>query len=444
MSDLFRRRIVGASLALLWIAAAPNMATASDADLLVPVTPADTARAAAPQNFAGAPRQRLVALDRRALEGAAASPSGQAGRKLRIGLFPGVSATFDLGEPSPAYGGGSVRTGSAIGRDGEATLVLGRGGALTGQVTLDGRSYRISPRGGRLHEISEIGRLPPFGPSRISPAAAQAPAAPRRDAEAAPGQSEPTALFVYTERARNSDKDILSKINLAVSLTNQAYENSGVRMRLRLAGAMLLKDFEERDRSYDRILDDLTDGKAMADVRKRRDELGADFVVLIREGGEYCGLAWYNAPPTDAARYAYSEVTRGCIEGDVVAHEIGHNMGLSHDRYVESRAPKSEYNFGFVNARKRVYDIMAYDDECLDRGVDCRRVRRFSDPDDIVKNTPFGVPKGEAGASDGVRWLNMYRADIAALRDGPAKPDTAREAADAQEAADIAETFSAP
>lgn len=407
-----------AALSVLALAAFGTSADAAPVDLFSAVTPADLSGVAPPSPDASGARERLVAVDPAALGSAAVL------QDLRITLFPGAAATFGQGETEAAFGGGSIWRGTA--ENGAATLVVDDG-KVTGRVLLGGRVYRVAPLSGRVHRVVELSRekLPPMGPSSPPPAAriVDAPQAPASPPPEPAGVSTVTALYAYTTKARQNSENIRADVNLAVALTNDAYKASEVRMRMRLAGTIEVRGYDEDAVSFDQILDDLTfDDKAgsaaFRPTRKRRETLKADLVVLLREGGEYCGLGWVNIPPDTpyAPDYAYSENNRGCIVYDVVAHETGHNMGLNHDRYVSGNASKNKYNFGFVNVRKRVTDLMAYTNKCDDRGLWCTQLNLFSNPDLTVEGEPFGIEQGEAGAADAARWLNRYRGAVSAFR----------------------------
>jgi hypothetical protein len=283
---------------------------------------------------------------------------------------------------------------------------------------------------GLLHRVRELepAALPADAPHAV------APALPHGHANAAPPPANGPApvtridlLVGYTARANSAPSDILADINLAVTLTNRAYENSGVRMRLNLRGTMLVAGYEEAQFAYTTTLYHLTNvtgsgsttvGRTLfAPLRARRDLIGADLVALIREGGEYCGQAWVvESPSASTSAYGFSQVSRGCISGYTLAHELGHNMGLLHDRYVEPRAPVAQYNFGYANVAKRMRDIMSYPNRCTAARVFCVVKNMFSNPRRLIAGVPFGAFAGQPGATDGSRRLTETRLAIAGYR----------------------------
>jgi hypothetical protein len=368
-----------------------------------------------------------VQRDAVAAYGTAAKRSDAA--RLRIGLFPQVTGTFRQTGVERAFGGRVVWVGAEEFGRGSATLVT-FGGQVTAQIVLDGRTFRIDPISGALHQVSEISldALPADAPHQSVPRmAGKATTADRAAALRTRTRSIVEVLVAYTARAETASANILNDVNLAVSLTNQAFSNSGVGVRIRLRGTMLAKGYDELSRSYTAALYDLTGmsgdestsaGRAaLAPVRQRRDEIGADLVVLLREGTEYCGQAWVIEQPSRSySQYGYAQVSRVCVPRYVMAHELAHLMGLRHDRYVEDTAPASVYNYGFVHLRTLARDIMSYPNLCSDRSLDCTVVNMFSNPRKYIDGARFGIAAGRPGAADGARRLNETRSAVADYR----------------------------
>ena len=148
----------------------------------------------------------------------------------------------------------------------------------------------------------------------------------------------------------------------------------------------------------------------MDEVHERRDQSRADLVHLIVDTGDVCGKAWL-APRDESLGFGLTHYA--CEIGDYTfAHELGHNMGLHHDRYAErcrevpaEKRPDAwqqeisnrpyPYSYGYVNQRAfdethrrisgnfRWSTIMAYDMQCRDANFPrtgprlCYRVRAF-------------------------------------------------------------------
>jgi hypothetical protein len=140
-----------------------------------------------------------------------------------------------------------------------------------------------------------------------------------------------------------------------------------------------------------------------------RDTYGADLVCLwVEDGGIYCGLAWVTA----TVSYAFSVVDRGCATGNSsFAHELGHNMGATHDRANASNPGAYDYSYGYQDPGGNWRTIMAYN--CPGW---CTRLQYWSNPDVMYTSVPMGVPEGQPDAADNRKTLNNTAFTIANFR----------------------------
>ena len=251
------------------------------------------------------------------------------------------------------------------------------------------------------------------------------------------------AVF-YTPAARadaGGTAAIEAEIDLMAAETNLAYRASGVNQRLALAAVEEVA-YGEDPGSHDDRLQDPSDGH-MDEVHATRDQAAADLVLLIISGTFGLGGRAYEiltpANASAANAFAWMRLGRGTL---IFAHELGHLMGLAHDRWTacaigqlfadEGCSPAATaYGYGYVNQRAfdagaltaaRWRTIMAFDGQCGRFG--CRELLRFSNPDRIHPDpggNPLGVPGREPstavdGPADAVRTLNRTRATVANFR----------------------------
>ena len=236
------------------------------------------------------------------------------------------------------------------------------------------------------------------------------------------------AVF-YTPAARRlagGSAEIEAEIDLMVAETNQAYEDGGVDQRIVLTVKEEVR-YEEEHASGFWALGRLADGGDgyMDEVHAIRDRAGADLVHLIAEVTDVGGIAFIAG--------AFGITCAGC-DADVFAHELGHNMGLSHDRYLDRGL--LPYSNGYVNQRAfedgapesaRWRTIMSYPNQCRDADFSCDWLLRFSNPNQSYLGDPLGVPGKSRtpavnGPTDAVRALNITRHSVAAFR--PRSQDT--------------------
>ena len=379
-------------------------------------------------------RQRLVNVNAAALAEAVVPPGLDAARdraersrlrsgKVSLSLFNDAVVDLQRSDVEAGLDGGVIWDGTSP--SGDSAILVVHSGLITGHIEHKGKSYLIDPVGtGALHRVREIDtealprdqhRKVPRNKKKASTERGPAP-----DSAKAVTQSEVTLLATYTQKAKTSlGANFTDKISLDVARANRALKNSGAKLRLKLVGFGAVSSSYDEMASADsgKPLDDVTTGTTFnfAALRQLRTSNAADLVTFYTMRPEYCGLAWVLDGAGDA-NYGFSVINARCQGSLTLAHELGHNMGLLHDRYVESAAPVSQYNFGFVSTIGGFRTVMSYSDECSDKGVSCTEITYYSTPRRSYNGLPTGVAVGSAGAADSVRSLNQNRTWVSSFR----------------------------
>ena len=359
-------------------------------------------------------------------------------RTLVLNLFDDVVFTGIVEHVEPTASGHAL-WGRLDGVElGTMTLVV-NGSVVVGTVRTPDAVYSIRTAGNGTYVIRQIDEstLPPLGePLEVT--------LPSRDASAEVDDfppddgSEIDVMVVYTPLAKHREGGraaIEALIELFVAETNQAYANSGVIHRIRLVLREEVDYIETGIAGIDLARLSRAFDEYMNHIHELRDLYAADLVHIVVGASDLCGRAsgHFNESQGFALTAHY------CVDL-TFAHELGHNFGLSHDRYAFSREyPEielgSEANYGYVNQRMfepgapasaRWRTIMAYPTQCV-RAGGCRRIPYFSNPDNTFSGDPMGVPAdhpstGVDGPADAVGTLNKRREFTANFRPSSTSP----------------------
>ena len=270
-----------------------------------------------------------------------------------------------------------------------------------------------------------------------------------------------------TEKIQAIENNIYHEIEK----TNQALLNSGAEVRVRLVG---MEEIPTTDYTQGRCMnedldslrytsEDLDSDNNSRDpegkldhIHKMRKQYAADFVHLFvspsSECPGACGIAYTlvtkatdNATAIDSAARLYNEIQRvehnwdrvsfpnnqslldwwqenssfsvSSIQGScptqyTFTHELGHNMGLFHDRHnvfdeedqpADQKFPLYPYSFGYTDQSRLSsnpceHTIMSYDGQCVDEGGTATRRPIFSNPNKNFSGNNSGEnASGKAG-----------------------------------------------
>lgn len=189
-------------------------------------------------------------------------------------------------------------------------------------------------------------------------------------------------LVVYTEAVKNAlggDAQAQSVAQSAIDISNTAYLNSKIRQRLRLVHS------EETALTEANTLSQLRVDAATQTVRNTHN---ADIVAMLVNSLGGCGIGYVMTNVGSGfAGSAYSITRRSCAVGNLTfAHELGHNMGSTHNPKNAGSAA-FPYSYGhYINGSYRT--VMSYSNQCTSG---CTRVPRFSNPSLVFNSAATGI-----------------------------------------------------
>ena len=328
-----------------------------------------------------------------------------------------------------------------------SVITFGRDGVFGTLPAPDGEMIKLTTRGGQVF-LQPAGFVVPPGvdPSRYPdyigsevaapamPAAAAAPSTPAAPgAPAMIGQEADaddevtiTILAVYTKnlsQLRGSRAAAETEYRNLVAVMNQAHIDSRTVARFEIAA--FVETIYPANASIAEARDDiegiLPDGTNLAALR---DQHEADLVAMIRPyvpHDLYCGISQFPGQPLQwflDASTGYSVTAVGACAPIVFAHEIGHNLGLMHDRDTVAGPHGSTLRYGtypFSFGHRQLgppgfATIMAYESESRPR------LDYFSHPGTTLCG---GGPCGDAALADNARAVNLSAESISRFRTPP-------------------------
>jgi hypothetical protein len=379
---------------------------------LVRINTAELTRHVAPLGMDTAPNrvQRAAALD----------------GVVTLQLFPDLTVTFKRSEIDTVGDRGYAWTGQIDGSPLKFASLIVDEGQVTGHIQLLRRLFKIEPLGNGVHRVTELvpSLFPPEHPGKPGK-----PALNDDNGDAAPAitpraKTQIRVLVAYTNAAKAEDANIVNDIKQAVSLANTAYNNTGIPIRIVLAKIMSAGTYNESsDIQNDLNNLDGSNGTTLRNVRRQRNRVNADLVSMFRKSDpNFCGIANLTDRPRAATKsLAYSVMVWGCISNLSFHHELGHNMGLRHDRYVDPTRGVG-YNHGYVNTNSacKIRTVMGYNNRCTSLGFCCTRINAFSTENFVYMvgntNCRIGTAKGKRKAADNTQRLKETRSKIRGYR----------------------------
>lgn len=349
---------------------------------------------------------------------------------LQLDLFNDVTPTAKLTSVHPIGNGYTAYYGQVIDRPESSVVLVSKNGSMAGSVQTLNNHYQLRFRNQSEHEIAheivEIDQsllLDHDGISPLSEKKQRSKSAPivadsKNPIAAADDGSTIDIMVAYTSTAKEGaggTNAIESQIALAIAQTNQAYERSNVIQRLRLVRTQEVDYTEAGDGGIDLSRLRSTNDGYMDEIHAYRDAYGADIVSLwVENAVTVCGVGYLlTTLSTSFAPAAFNMVDRHCATSTYTfPHELGHNMGLRHDTYVDPGTTPYPYAHGYVDLVNRFRTIMSYNDNCTTQGFSCTRLLNFSNPD-VFNN---GNTTGLTTTADAARVLNNTRTTTANFR----------------------------
>jgi len=191
---------------------------------------------------------------------------------------------------------------------------------------------------------------------------------------------------------------VQARIQHLINVTNDAMTTSVTRAQIQLVHTQQVAYSDTVD-SLTALNDFQANAGVFQGVEGLRTTHGADLAILLRPyvGDGTCGQAFINTfPPAFEeffASFAYSHTSIDCPDL-TLAHELGHNLGLTHSRRQDGVGGILPYalghgvDFAFVTA-------MAYPD-----AFNAPTLPLYSNPALDCVGLPCGVPEGQPDSAD--------------------------------------------
>ncbi|MFD5148925.1 M12 family metallo-peptidase [Streptomyces sp. NPDC058401] len=234
----------------------------------------------------------------------------------------------------------------------------------------------------------------------------------RRQLMTRAASAEPVVIDMvvgYTPRAEwgmGGEEAMLARIAFAETSINHAFADSNIKASVDIVATYKANYYAPADQETAPVVHGLLSNprepRLGAPAAALREQYGADLVSLMIQvpDGTSSGQGNLPQPPSEKTDdQAYSVVDyRTVALWYNFGHEVGHNLGLWHDRTTLDEQARgadyrpyltTPYSTGYVTPDRRYHTLMAYSSAC---GGPCTAVNQYSN----TENTWDGQPLGDA------------------------------------------------
>ncbi|MCD9146154.1 zinc-dependent metalloprotease, partial [Streptomyces albireticuli] len=221
---------------------------------------------------------------------------------------------------------------------------------------------------------------------------------------------EPVAIDMivgYTpaaERRVGGQQAVEARIQQAEAFINQAFASSNVPASVHIIGFYRASNYPyNRDEIASVLfgkLSNANDPQLGRQAHQLREEYGVDLIGLFFDvpPGQSSGQGSLPGPNTqrwDREAFSVTDV-QSVVDWYNFGHEVGHNLGLWHDRitlkgqvseeYIKANV-NAPYGHGYITPNRRWHTLMAYSSSC---GQPCAPVNQYSNTENTINGQPLG------------------------------------------------------
>lgn len=281
---------------------------------------------------------------------------------------------------------------------GLVSLVEDNSGQINGEVFAGGKSYILQQQDGVLSVVESQALVgEPHGEDYILTTDLKTQDLDPLTAVTTTTEDKFVDVMIVYSQDVGAISGAEDTLRARLDAANEMLEKSCANFRYRLVHIQQITYTETGNSTTD--LSELQDDDSGADtldaVHALRTTYGADLVHLVTATSNPCGLAYLSQSGFYNDTYGFGVSGYWC-NAKTLAHELGHNLGSSHDRYETGNGINEQTllltGYGFTDLANKYYSIMAYSNHCNDLNISCTGIQTFSNPKIRHNGIPFGIP----------------------------------------------------